>query len=151
MRKLVAGNFSGAYIVGEDLFGAGGDREKIRAALQKLSFLVVQDTRLTETAKLAHVVLPATHFGEKDGTYTNRRGRVQKLNAAVIPPEGALQDCDIFLRLLDAAGESNSYASTAAIFAALAWEIPSYKGLDYDSIGDQGIELGSGRVERHDR
>ena len=51
---------------------------------------MVQDTKLTETAKLAHVVLPATHFGEKEGTYTNRKGRVQKLNAAVIAPEGAL-------------------------------------------------------------
>jgi predicted molibdopterin-dependent oxidoreductase YjgC len=111
----------------------------------------VQDTRLTETAKLAHVVLPATHFGEKEGTYTNRKGRVQKLNAAVIPPEGALQDCEIFLRLLNAAGEPGSYASVAEIFAALAWDIPTYKGLDYDSIGDQGIELGSGRVEHHDR
>jgi predicted molibdopterin-dependent oxidoreductase YjgC len=150
MQKVVAGSFSGAYVVGEDLLDAG-DREKIGAALKKLSFLVVQDTRLTETGKLAHVVLPATHFGEKEGTYTNRRGRVQRLNAAVIPPEGALQDCDIFLRLLDAAGETNSYASTAEIFAALVWEIPSYKGLNYDSIGGQGIELGSGRAEHHDR
>jgi NADH-quinone oxidoreductase subunit G len=149
MQKVVAGSFSGAYVVGEDLLDAG-DREKIGAALKKLSFLVVQDTRLTETGKLAHVVLPATHFGEKEGTYTNRRGRVQRLNAAVIPLEGASQDCDIFLRLLDAAGETNSYASTAEIFAALAWEIPSYKGLNYDSIGGQGIELGSGRAEHHD-
>ncbi len=147
MEKLVAGNFSGVYVVGEDLIATNGDREKVRAALQKLSFLVVQDTRLTETAKLAHVVLPATHFGEKEGTYTNRRGRVQKLNAAVIPPDGALQDCDIFLRLLDVAGETHSYASVAEIFAVLAREIPSYKGLDYASIGDQGIELGSGSVE----
>jgi len=147
MEKLVAGNFSAVYVVGEDLIATNGDHEKVRAALQTLSFLVVQDTRLTETAKLAHVVLPATHFGEKEGTYTNRRGRVQKLNAAVIPPDGALQDCDIFLRLLDTAGEKNSYASVAEIFAVLAREIPSYKGLDYTSIGDQGIELGSGSVE----
>ena len=151
MQKLVAGNFSGAYVVGEDLITTNADPEKVRAALQKLSFLAVQDTRMTETAKLAHIILPATHFGEKEGTYTNRRGRVQRLNAALIPPEGALQDSDIFLRLLAAAGEKNNYASTAEVFAALAHEIPSYKGLDYQSIGDQGIELGGGRVEHHDR
>ena len=58
---------------------------------------------MSETAKLAHVVLPATHFGEKEGTYTNRKGRVQKLNAALIAPEGTLQDSDIFRRLLDLA------------------------------------------------
>jgi NADH-quinone oxidoreductase subunit G len=151
MQKLVAGSFSGAYVVGEDLVTANGDPEKARAALEKLSFLVVQDTRMTETAKLAHILFPATNFGEKQGTYTNRRGRVQKLNDALIPPEGALQDSDIFLRLLAIAGEHASYASTAEIFAAAAQEIPSYKGLDYESIGDQGIELGSGRVEQHDR
>jgi NADH-quinone oxidoreductase subunit G len=151
MQKLFAGNFSGAYVVGEDLIATNDDPEKVRAALQKLSFLVVQDTRLTETAKLAHVVLPSTHFGEKEGTYTNRRGRVQKLNAALIPPDGTLQDCDIFLRLLDLAGDKNRYAAAAEIFAALARQIPSYKGLEYDSIGDQGIELGSGSVGHHDR
>jgi predicted molibdopterin-dependent oxidoreductase YjgC len=127
------------------------DQDSVRAALAKLTFLVVQDTRMTETAKLAHVVLPATHFGEKDGSYTNRRGRVQRLNAAVIPPGGALQDADIFLRILGLAGEKNSYAGAAEIFAALAREIPSYKGLDYDSIGDQGMELGSGGMGHHDR
>ena len=84
------------------------DKERIRQALQKLSFLVVQDIRMTETAQLAHVVLPSTHFGEKEGTYTNRNGRVQKLNVATIAPEGALQDCEIFVRLLDLAGETGS-------------------------------------------
>src|SRR5438128_10214446 len=110
-QALLGGYFSAAYVVGEDLLSADGD--KLRSALQKLSFLVVQDIRLTETAKLAHIVLPGTHFGEKEGTYTNRKGRVQKLNAGIVPPEGALQDCDIFIRLLDLAGENVSYATPA--------------------------------------
>jgi NADH-quinone oxidoreductase subunit G len=144
MQNIIAGNFAGAFIVGEDLIGTNGDHERIRRALQKLSFLVVQDTRMTETAKLAHVVLPSTHFGEKEGTYTNRKGRVQKLNAAVIPPDDALQDSEIFMRLLAAAGEKVSYPTPGEIFAALSSEVAAYKGLDYDSIGDQGGELGSG-------
>ncbi|MSP39836.1 MAG: 2Fe-2S iron-sulfur cluster binding domain-containing protein [Deltaproteobacteria bacterium] len=144
MEKLAAGSFTSAYIVGEDLVGANGGQEKIRSALAKLSFLVVQDTRMSETAKLAHVVLPATHFGEKEGTYTNRKGRVQKLNAAVIPPEGARQDSEIFLRLLAAAGDSVSYASPSEIFAALAREVPAYQGLDYRALGGLGVELASG-------
>ena len=144
MQRLTAGTYAAAYVVGEDLLGANGAREKIRGALQKLSFLVVQDTRMTETAKLAHVVLPSVHFGEKEGTYTSRKGRVQKLNAAVIPPEGAWQDSEIFIRLLEASGETVGYSSPGEIFAALAREIPAYKGLDYDSIDGQGAELGSG-------
>jgi NADH-quinone oxidoreductase subunit G len=147
MQKLLAGGFAAAYVVGEDLITTAAEPEKVRAALQKLSFLVVQDTRLSESAKLAHIVLPSTHFGEKQGTYTNRKGQVQKLNAALIPPEGALQDCDIFVRLLEAAGETNGYATPEEIFTRLAAEIPAYKGLDYETIGDQGVELGSGGGE----
>jgi len=144
MQELSSNNFSSAYIVGEDLLGANGDNDKIRGALQKLSFLVVQDTKLTETAKLAHVVLPAAHFGEKEGTYTNRQGRVQKLNAAVIAPEGVRQDSEIFLRLLAGAGQQLDYAAPSDIFAALTKEVIAYSGLNYDSIGEQGCELGSG-------
>jgi len=142
LGKLMAGNFSGAYILGEDLVTAGGEPDKIRNALTKLSFLVVQESRLTETAKLAHVVLPATHFGEKEGTYTNRKGRVQKVNAAVIPPAGALQDTDIFVRLLDAAGERVSDPSPAAVFQVIAQDVATYRGLSYDAIGADGVDLG---------
>jgi len=142
LRKLMAGNFSGAYIVGEDLINAGGEPDKIRIALTKLSFLVVQEHRLTETAKLAHVVLPATHFGEKEGTYTNRKGRVQKVNAAVIPPQGVLQDADIFIRLLDAAGERVGYASPAEVFESIAREVAAYRGVDYAAIGAEGVDVG---------
>jgi NADH-quinone oxidoreductase subunit G len=142
MQKLLTGGYSGAYIVGEDLIGATGNPEEIRAALQKLSFLVVQDIRMTETAKLAHVVLPATHFGEKEGTYTNRQGRLQKLNAAVIPPDGAIQDCEIFIRLLEAAGEKVPNSTPSEVFAALTKEAPGYQGLRYSAIGAQGILLG---------
>jgi NADH-quinone oxidoreductase subunit G len=148
MQTLLSGGYAGAYIVGEDLVGAGGNPEEVRAALQKLSFLVVQDIRMTETAKLAHVVFPGTHFGEKEGTYTNRRGRLQKLNAAVIPPEGALQDSEIFIRLLEAAGEKAPYSTPGEIFAALANETPGYQGLDYEAIGAQGIGLGGDEAKR---
>jgi NADH-quinone oxidoreductase subunit G len=150
LRRLLSGEFAAALVVGEDLTKAA-DPEAVRAALQKLSFLVVQDTRVTETTKLAHVVLPATHFGEKEGTYTNRQRRVQKLNAALIPPEGALPDSEIFARLLELTGEKNGYGTPQQIFAALAREIPGYEKLTYDAIGAQGIELGSGGAEHHDR
>ena len=151
LEKIVAGNFAGAYVVGEDLITSAAAPDRVRAALAKLSFLVVQDTRVTETTKMAHVVLPSTHFGEKEGTYTNRKGRVQKLNAALIPPERALQDSEIFRDLLALAGEKNGYANPGEIFRSLAREIAIYRGLDFDSIGDQGIEVGVAAAEHHDR
>jgi len=139
--RLIGGGFRGVYVVGEDLATLPGDGEKIKTALEKLSFLVVQETRLTPTAKLAHVVLPATHFAEKEGTYTNRRGRVQKLNPAMVPPAGALQDWEIFSRLLAKTGEKAPHPGPAEIFAALARAITAYSGLSYDTIGDLGYPL----------
>ncbi|HXG49793.1 MAG TPA: molybdopterin-dependent oxidoreductase [candidate division Zixibacteria bacterium] len=140
LRRLCDGAFGAAYVVGEEP-ERYGDAGAIRAALERLSFLVVQDTRMTETARLAHVVLPATHFGEKEGTYTNRRGRVQKLNPAVVPPPGALPDSEIFRRLLERAGEKASFRAPAEIFAAIAAEVPAYRGLTYEKIGERGIPL----------
>ena len=110
-------------------------------------FLVVQDIRLTETAKLAHVVLPATHFGEKEGTYTNRQGRVQKLNAAVIAPEGALQDSEIFLRLLESSGEKLDCVTPSQVFDLLVKEVPAYQGLSHAALGDHGVLLGGGAAQ----
>jgi NADH-quinone oxidoreductase subunit G len=144
MRRLVAGELPAAYVVGEDLIAANSGAG---AALQKLSFLVVQDIRMSETAKLAHVVLPATHFGEKDGTYTNRRGRVQRLKAAVIPPAGALQDSEIFLRLLALCGEPSACGTPAEIFDLLAKEIPAYQGLSHAAVGDYGMPAGGGTAQ----
>ncbi|OGQ80581.1 MAG: hypothetical protein A3F90_02020 [Deltaproteobacteria bacterium RIFCSPLOWO2_12_FULL_60_19] len=146
--RLLEGKFRGAYLVGEDLAALEGDGGiEQRRALEKLAFLVVQDSRLTATAKLAHVVLPATHFGEKEGTYTNRRGRVQKLNAAVVPPAGALQDWQIFARLLSKMGDGRSFAGPAQIFQAISEEIPAYRGLTYERVGDQGVLL-AGETKR---
>ena len=151
MDRIDAAYFAAAYIVGEDLIAAAAEPDKVRDALDRLSFMVVQDTRLTETAKRAHVVLPATHFGEKEGSYTNRQGRVQKVHGAVIPPEGVLQDSEIFMRLLEFAGAQNGFRTPGEIFAALGREIPGYGELNYDSIGDQGIELVEAAAEHHDR
>ena len=128
--------------------GIDNEKDRIRQALQKLSFLVVQDIRMTETAQLAHVVLPSTHFGEKEGTYTNRNGRVQKLNVATIAPEGALKDCEIFVQLLDAAGDKVSYSTPVEVFDALAKEVPAYHGLNYAAIGEQGVQLGGGEAKQ---
>ena len=76
----------------------------LRQALGDLEFLVVQDGyHPTPTSELAHLVLPAAIWGEKEGTYTNSERRVSKVNRAVAPPGEARSDFDIFLGLADAA------------------------------------------------
>jgi NADH-quinone oxidoreductase subunit G len=140
MEKLVQGEFPGVYIVGEDLVFSLNDREKIEGALEKLSFLVVQDTHLTPTAQLAHVVLPATHFAENEGTYTNRGGRIQRVSPGLVPPAGVLQGWEIFGRLLARDGKEVSHRTAEEIFQRIAEEIPRYRGLSYASLGDGGFQ-----------
>ena len=70
-------------------------------ALAAVDFLVVQDMFLTETAKLADVVLPAASFAEKDGTFTNFEGRVSRVRRAIDPVGESLPDWEAILRLAD--------------------------------------------------
>ena len=75
----------------------------LRQALEGLDFLVVQDGfHPTPTSELAHLVLPAAIWGEKEGTYTNSERRVSKVNQAVAPPGDARSDFDVFLAVADA-------------------------------------------------
>lgn len=143
LRQLLQGKFRSAYIVGEDPVSQHPDGAEIKTALEKLTFLVVQDTHLTATGRLAHVVLPSTHFGEKEGTYTNRKGRVQKLNAALVSPPGALQDWEIFSRLLGMAGGKDLFLAPGQVFQEIARQIPGYSELSYTRLGEHGIPLGS--------
>jgi predicted molibdopterin-dependent oxidoreductase YjgC len=140
LRDLIAGRFSSAYVVGEDLTKVSGDGDQVEKALDRLSFLVVQDTHLTPTARRAHVVFPATHFGEKEGTYTNRKGRIQKLNPAVVRPEGARHDWETFAQLLNEAGEPTACGTPGEIFRQLAAEVPRYKNLAYETLSEQGYQ-----------
>ncbi|MGH7831281.1 MAG: molybdopterin-dependent oxidoreductase, partial [Candidatus Binatia bacterium] len=141
LRHLLENKLRSVYIVGEDPVSQLPEGDSIKSALEKLSFLVVQDIHLSATAKLAHVVFPSTHFGEKEGTYTNRKGRVQRVRAAIVPPAGPLQDWEIFAHLLSLAGKKTSYSSSSEIFAAISREVPKYNGLSYAKIGDQGVQL----------
>lgn len=131
--------FTAAYIVGEELLTLE-EAPSIREALARIKFLVVQDTHLTATARLAHVVLPATHFGEKDGTYTNRKGRVQRVRAALVPPYGSLQDWEIFTELLRKAGEETTLASPMDVFEEIRIRVPRYRTLRYEDLGERGVQ-----------
>ncbi|NTU42350.1 MAG: molybdopterin-dependent oxidoreductase, partial [Nitrospirales bacterium] len=79
------GSLKALYIWGEDPMHTHGDTENIRKALSSLDFLVYQDIFFTKTAELAHVVLPASSFAEKDGTFTNTERRVRLLRKAIEP------------------------------------------------------------------
>lgn len=94
-----SGSFHALYIMGEDPVSAFPHNSKIMGNLKSLELLVVQDIALTETAKLAHVVLPASSWAEKDGTFINAEGVPQKLKKIVDAPGQSLPDWQILRNL----------------------------------------------------
>jgi formate dehydrogenase alpha subunit len=129
------------YIMGENPVVSDPDAHHVIEGLKSLDFLVVQDIFLNRTARLAHVVLPAACFAEKDGTFTNTERRVQLVRKAVEPPGDARPDWQILCDLARQMGYKNmTYPDAAAIFNEIAALTPSYSGMDYGRLVNGGLQ-----------
>jgi formate dehydrogenase major subunit/formate dehydrogenase alpha subunit len=135
------GKVKAAYIVGENPVLSDPDARHIKEALSKLEFLVVQDIFLTETAQLAHVVLPGASFAEKDGTFTNTERRVQRVRKAIAPVGDAKPDwqitCEIARRMR---GKGFEFASPVDIMKEIADVTPSYGGITYARLENGSLQ-----------
>jgi len=118
----------GMYIVGENPVLSLPPSTIVTESLAYLDFLVVQDMFLTETAKLAGVVLPATSFAEKEGTFTNFEGRVSRVRKAIEPPGESLPDWEIILRLSDTMGTPLPFSSLQQVMDEIEELVPLYEG-----------------------
>jgi predicted molibdopterin-dependent oxidoreductase YjgC len=110
------------------------DITHVEESLRKLDFLVVQDIFLTETARLADVVLPGTTFAERKGTYTNTERRVQVSYEVVPPVGGARPDWEIIAGISKRMGYPMDYASAADIMKEIASVTPQYGGISYERL-----------------
>ena len=135
---MLHGGVRGMYMMGENPFLSDPNINKVRKALAALEFLVVQDIFLTETAEFADVVLPATSYLEKDGTYTNTDRRVQLGRKALEPPGQARDDWRIVQQISNRVGLPMDYASPREVFDELVGLMPNYAGLSYDNLGPSG-------------
>jgi len=113
--------------------------QKGKKALEKLDFLVVQDLFLTETAKLADVVLPAASFAEAEGTFTNLAGRVQRVRGSLRPPGEARPDAQILAELAQAMGKDPGCASAGEVMAEIAKLASMYRNISYQELGESGL------------
>jgi formate dehydrogenase alpha subunit len=134
------GKIKALYVMGENPVLSDADVTHVVEALGKLEFLVVQDIFLTETAKLAHVVLPASSYAERDGTYTNTERRVQLTKPVVAPPGQARRDREIICEIATAVGYPMSYASTAEVNDEMRALTPSYAGISHTRL-EAGAQL----------
>jgi len=147
VEAALAKKIRGLWIIATNPLVSFPNQDVLRQALSKLEFLVVQDGyHPTPTTELAHLVLPAAIWGEKEGTYTNSERRVSKVNRAVAPPGEARADFDIFLDVAEKLGcrEELYPGWRSAEDAFNEWRRVSrgrlcdYSGISYERLAEQG-------------
>ena len=146
VEEIIKGRIRAMYITGENPLLSEPDLHHAEEAFKKLDFLIVQDIFMHETAEIADVVLPATSFAEKDGTFTNSERRVQLVRKAVEPIGQSRPDWEIITDLgrrlsarldLDLEHEF-TYSHPSEIWNEMAGLTPSMAGISYDRLDAEG-------------
>src|SRR6185312_9529519 len=138
MNAIHDGEIRGMYIEGENPAMSDPDLTHAREALAKLEHLVVQDIFLTETCVYADVVLPASAFAEKSGTFTNTDRRVQMAWPVLDPPGDARQDWWIIQEVAKGMGCDWRYTGPADVFTELAQVTPSFANITWERLQREG-------------
>ncbi len=133
------GKMKAMYVIGENPLVSDPDLNHAEKSFGNLDFLVVQDIFLTETAKLADVVLPSCCFAEKEGTFSNTERRVQRVRKAVDPPGEVRDDWRIIADISARMGYEMGVNSAEEIFEEIRKVAPSYAGINYSRIEKEGI------------
>lgn len=133
------GKVRALYVMGENPMVSDPDLNHVRHCLEQTEFLVVQDIFLTETAQMAHVVLPGASFAEKDGTFSNTERRVQRVRQAIKPVGEAKEDWVIICELAKKIGASGfDFQSAKAVMEEINKLTPSYGGITYERLEELG-------------
>ena len=140
MKGIGDGKIKALFILGENPLLSDPNASKVKEELKHLDLLAVQDIFLTETAELAHVVLPGVSFAEKDGTFTNTERRVQRVRKAIDPIGNSRADWQIILDLSSRLGYPMTYASPKEVMDEIASLTPSYGGIRYDRLETTGLQ-----------
>ncbi len=138
MDAICAGQIRGMYIMGENPAMSDPDANHARAALAALEHLVVQDIFLTETAYLADVILPASSFPEKTGTFTNTDRLVQLGRQAIDPPGEAKPDLWIIGQMAKQLGLPWNYGHVSAVFDEMRKTMASIGGITWERLEREG-------------
>jgi NADH-quinone oxidoreductase subunit G len=142
LAACAAGEIKLLYVVGSpDLLSVLGE-EAVLSALEKVDTIVAQDTNRTALTDRASIVLPSLVWAEKDGSFTNHAGRVQRVRRGMTPAEDTLPDGEIFVRLTAWVRDGKAPASgfdARATLAEIAAVLPSYRGMALERLGSRGL------------
>lgn len=134
------GKLKALYIMGENPVASNPNASQVTATLKRLDFLVVQDIFMTETANLAHVVLPAASSAEREGTFTNTERCVQRVRQALPLVSQARPDWQIICELAERMGYPMGYRSPEEIMEEISRLTPIYGGIHYDRLEKDGLQ-----------
>ena len=136
------GRIRALYLIGENPAQTEPNAHHVEAGLEQLDFMVSQDIFLNDmTAKYADVVLPASSFAEKDGTFTNTERRVSRVRAAAPLPGEAKGDREIVLLMAKALGANwPEYPDAESVWNELADLAPNWYGVRYDRLEENGLQ-----------
>ena len=137
LDAAIDGHFKGIFIQGEDIAQSDPNTVQVVAALKAMELVVVQDLFLNETAKYAHVFLPATSFLEKDGTFTNAERRINRVRSVMAPRSGR-QEWQVVSALAAALGAPMHYESTSQIMDEIALLTPTFAGVSFAKLDELG-------------
>ena len=138
INAIHTGTVRAMYVMGENPAMSDPDQQHARAALAKLDHLVVQEIFLTETAFHADVILPASAFPEKDGTFTNTNRQVQLARQALDPPGQARQDWLIIQDLAQGIGLDWRYGHVSEVYEEMRQAMPSIQGITWARLQREG-------------
>ena len=138
MDQMLRGKVRSVYIMGENTIVSDPNTNHAQAALEAADFIVVQDLFMTDTAKLATVVLPAASFAESDGTFANSERRVQRVRAAIKPVGEARTDVDILLDLMERFGVVQDLNTPSDVWDEMRGLAPILSGISYERLDNEG-------------
>jgi formate dehydrogenase major subunit len=139
-QAMLEGQFKALWVMGEDMAQTDPNTHHVVSALKKLDLLVVQEIFLTETAKLAHVVLPGASFLEKSGTFTNGERRIQRVNAAVPPLAGTKTDGQILVEIMNHMGYAQAAYAPDTMLDEISNVVPFFEGVTWENLGNNGLQ-----------
>jgi formate dehydrogenase alpha subunit len=140
MDAAVEGKLKAMFVLGEDPVMTDPDANHIKKAFNAMDFVVVQELFMSETAKLADVILPGASFAEKDGTFSSSERRVQRVRKAIEPIGDSRPDWWIICEVSKRMGYKMYYSNPEQIFNEMASLTPSYGGINYERIEHTGLQ-----------
>jgi len=143
LDAAIDGKLKALYIMGEDTIMTDPNTNHSIKAFEKLDFIIVQELFMTATSELADVVLPASSYFEKNGTFTNGERRMQRVNKVVEPIGNTKPDGQIIIDVMSRLGYNQPtglHYDAAEVITEIADVVPFMSGLTWDRLGDNGLQ-----------